>query len=153
MCRLWRIHQALYCFGYDLEENRDIKDMLLECFINVNYIKKEEVSRFFFFLACWWAVNGLFSQVHVAAAYTVLFCGKASIAIKSCVLNWTWWRTWGAETDRQISETSRLSLVYKTSSRSARTAIQRNPVLKASHPQNRTPHQFNWMALMGHMLP
>ncbi|OBS71779.1 hypothetical protein A6R68_13644, partial [Neotoma lepida] len=42
VCRLWRIHQALYCFAYDLEENRDIKDMLLECFINVNYIKKEE---------------------------------------------------------------------------------------------------------------
>lgn len=55
MCRLWRIHQALYCFGYDLEENRDIKDMLLECFINVNYIKKEEVSRFFSF----WLVGGL----------------------------------------------------------------------------------------------
>ncbi|ELK19041.1 Condensin-2 complex subunit G2 [Pteropus alecto] len=42
ICRLWRIHQALYCFDYDLEESREIKNMLLECFINVNYIKKEE---------------------------------------------------------------------------------------------------------------
>lgn len=53
VCRLWRIHQALYCFGYDLEENRDIKDMLLECFINVNYIKKEEGRRFLSFLFSW----------------------------------------------------------------------------------------------------
>ncbi|XP_057639200.1 condensin-2 complex subunit G2 isoform X2 [Chionomys nivalis] len=53
VCRLWRIHQALYCFGYDLEENRDVKDMLLECFINVNYIKKEEGRRFLSFLFSW----------------------------------------------------------------------------------------------------
>ncbi|CAH6779587.1 condensin-2 complex subunit G2 [Phodopus roborovskii] len=53
MCRLWHIHQALYCFVYDLEENRDIKDMLLECFINVNYIKKEEGRRFLSFLFSW----------------------------------------------------------------------------------------------------
>lgn len=88
MSRLWRIHQALYCFAYDLEENRDIKDMLLECFINVNYIKKEEVSTYFClfvfsFLACKWAINGLSSQVPVAAVCTLLFCGKVSIAIKS----------------------------------------------------------------------
>lgn len=48
VCRLWRIHQALYCFDHDLEESREIKEMLLECFINVNYIKKEEVKRFVF---------------------------------------------------------------------------------------------------------
>ncbi|XP_055463527.1 condensin-2 complex subunit G2 [Psammomys obesus] len=53
VCRLWRIHQALYCFDYDLEENRGIKDMLLECFINVNYIKKEEGRRFLSFLFSW----------------------------------------------------------------------------------------------------
>lgn len=51
ICRLWRIHQALYCFDYDLEESREIKDMLLECFINVHYIRKEEVNGFFF-LVC-----------------------------------------------------------------------------------------------------
>nr|XP_045016633.1 condensin-2 complex subunit G2 [Jaculus jaculus]XP_045016634.1 condensin-2 complex subunit G2 [Jaculus jaculus] len=53
VCRLWHIHQALYCFGYDLEESREIKDMLLECFINVNYIKKEEGRRFLSFLFSW----------------------------------------------------------------------------------------------------
>lgn len=49
ICRLWRIHQALYCFDYDLEESGEIKDMLLECFISINYIKKEEVNRHLFF--------------------------------------------------------------------------------------------------------
>ncbi|XP_062956346.1 condensin-2 complex subunit G2 [Cynocephalus volans] len=53
ICRLWRIHQALYCFDYDLEESREIKDMLLECFINVNYIKKEEGRRFLSSLFSW----------------------------------------------------------------------------------------------------
>ncbi|XP_010598592.1 condensin-2 complex subunit G2 isoform X2 [Loxodonta africana] len=53
MCRLWRIHQALYCFDYDLEESREIKDMLLECFISVNYIKKEEGRRFLSSLFNW----------------------------------------------------------------------------------------------------
>uniref|UniRef100_A0A4W2G5Z9 Condensin-2 complex subunit G2 n=1 Tax=Bos indicus x Bos taurus TaxID=30522 RepID=A0A4W2G5Z9_BOBOX len=53
ICRLWRIHQALYCFDYHLEESREIKDMLLECFINVNYIKKEEGRRFLSSLFNW----------------------------------------------------------------------------------------------------
>uniref|UniRef100_A0A8D2ASR7 Condensin-2 complex subunit G2 n=1 Tax=Sciurus vulgaris TaxID=55149 RepID=A0A8D2ASR7_SCIVU len=51
--RLWRVHQALYCFDYSLEESREIKDMLLECFINVNYIKKEEGRRFLSSLFNW----------------------------------------------------------------------------------------------------
>ncbi|XP_028629032.1 condensin-2 complex subunit G2 [Grammomys surdaster] len=53
LCRLWGIHQALCCFDYELEESRDIKDMLLECFINVNYIKKEKGRRFLSFLFSW----------------------------------------------------------------------------------------------------
>uniref|UniRef100_A0A2K5I1J5 Non-SMC condensin II complex subunit G2 n=1 Tax=Colobus angolensis palliatus TaxID=336983 RepID=A0A2K5I1J5_COLAP len=53
ICRLWRIHQALYCFDYDLEESGEIKDMLLECFININYIKKEEGRRFLSSLFNW----------------------------------------------------------------------------------------------------
>ncbi|XP_070279657.1 condensin-2 complex subunit G2 isoform X3 [Myotis yumanensis] len=51
--RLWRVHQALYCFDYDLEESREIKNMLLECFISVNYIKKEEGRRFLSSLFSW----------------------------------------------------------------------------------------------------
>ncbi|XP_027430245.2 condensin-2 complex subunit G2 isoform X2 [Zalophus californianus] len=53
ICRLWRIHQALYCFDYDLEESKEIKDMLLECFISVKYIKKEEGRRFLSSLFNW----------------------------------------------------------------------------------------------------
>ncbi|XP_030881082.1 condensin-2 complex subunit G2 [Leptonychotes weddellii] len=53
ICRLWRIHQALYCFDYDLEESKEIKDMLLECFISVRYIKKEEGRRFLSSLFNW----------------------------------------------------------------------------------------------------
>uniref|UniRef100_A0A7N9ICY9 Condensin-2 complex subunit G2 n=1 Tax=Macaca fascicularis TaxID=9541 RepID=A0A7N9ICY9_MACFA len=53
ICRLWRIHQALYCFDYDLEESGEIKDMLLECFISINYIKKEEGRRFLSSLFNW----------------------------------------------------------------------------------------------------
>ncbi|KAF7461263.1 hypothetical protein GHT09_015387 [Marmota monax] len=53
ICRLWRVHQALYCFDYNLEESREIKDMLLECFINVNYVKKEEGRRFLSSLFNW----------------------------------------------------------------------------------------------------
>uniref|UniRef100_A0A2K6F9D3 Condensin-2 complex subunit G2 n=1 Tax=Propithecus coquereli TaxID=379532 RepID=A0A2K6F9D3_PROCO len=53
ICRLWRIHQALYCFDYDLEESREIKDMLLECFMNINHIKKEEGRRFLSSLFNW----------------------------------------------------------------------------------------------------
>ncbi|KAM5255154.1 condensin-2 complex subunit G2 [Ctenodactylus gundi] len=51
--RLWHIHQALYCFDYDSEESQEIKDMLLECFINVSYIKKEEGRRFLSSLFNW----------------------------------------------------------------------------------------------------
>ncbi|XP_006887723.1 PREDICTED: condensin-2 complex subunit G2-like [Elephantulus edwardii] len=53
ICRLWRIHRALYCFDFDLEESIDVKDMLLQCFINVNYIKKEEGRRFLSSLFNW----------------------------------------------------------------------------------------------------
>lgn len=53
ICRLWHIHQALYCFDYDLEESSEIKDLLLECFININYIKKEEGRRFLSSLFNW----------------------------------------------------------------------------------------------------
>ncbi|XP_036103386.1 condensin-2 complex subunit G2 isoform X2 [Molossus molossus] len=51
--RLWHVHQALYCFDYDLEESREIKNMLLECFISINYIKKEEGRRFLSSLFNW----------------------------------------------------------------------------------------------------
>uniref|UniRef100_A0A8D0RCE4 Condensin-2 complex subunit G2 n=1 Tax=Sus scrofa TaxID=9823 RepID=A0A8D0RCE4_PIG len=82
ICRLWRIHQALYCFDYDLEESREIKDMLLECFININYIKKEEVNAFSYLVSAGavrrvqgqilnllWGSGSLSLMVHIAEIY------------------------------------------------------------------------------------
>ncbi|XP_036616095.1 condensin-2 complex subunit G2 [Trichosurus vulpecula] len=53
ICRLWNVHQALLCFDYDLEESNEIKDMLLQCFMNINCIKTEKGRRFLSFLFSW----------------------------------------------------------------------------------------------------
>ncbi|XP_043397485.1 condensin-2 complex subunit G2 isoform X3 [Chelonia mydas] len=51
--RLWHLHQMLLCFDYDLEESYEVKDLLLQCFMSVNHIKKEEGRRFLSFLLSW----------------------------------------------------------------------------------------------------
>ncbi|KAM9165141.1 condensin-2 complex subunit G2 isoform 2-T2 [Pangshura tecta] len=51
--RLWHLHQTLLCFDYDLEETNEVKDLLLQCFMSVNHIKKEEGRRFLSFLLSW----------------------------------------------------------------------------------------------------
>jgi len=43
--RLWNLHQTLLCFDYDSEESNEVKDLLLQCFMSVKHIKKEEVSK------------------------------------------------------------------------------------------------------------
>ncbi|XP_038611676.1 condensin-2 complex subunit G2 [Tachyglossus aculeatus] len=53
ICRLWHIHPALLCFDYELEESQEIKDMLLQCFMSANHVKKEEGRRFLSFLFGW----------------------------------------------------------------------------------------------------
>ncbi|XP_006018613.1 condensin-2 complex subunit G2 isoform X2 [Alligator sinensis] len=50
---LWHLHQALLCFDYDLEESNEVKDLLLQCFMSVTHIKKEEGRRFLSFLFSW----------------------------------------------------------------------------------------------------
>ncbi|EMP41121.1 Condensin-2 complex subunit G2 [Chelonia mydas] len=45
--RLWHLHQMLLCFDYDLEESYEVKDLLLQCFMSVNHIKKEELLSYF----------------------------------------------------------------------------------------------------------
>ncbi|XP_074049351.1 condensin-2 complex subunit G2 isoform X2 [Macrotis lagotis] len=62
--RLWNIHQALLCFDYELEESNEIKDMLLQCFTNINCIKTEKGRRFLSFLFSW-HVNFI-KIIHVA---------------------------------------------------------------------------------------
>uniref|UniRef100_A0A8C8S0T2 Non-SMC condensin II complex subunit G2 n=1 Tax=Pelusios castaneus TaxID=367368 RepID=A0A8C8S0T2_9SAUR len=51
--RLWHLHQTLLCFDYDLEESNEVKDLLLQCFMSVNHLKKEEGRRFLSFLLSW----------------------------------------------------------------------------------------------------
>ncbi|NXH19394.1 CNDG2 protein, partial [Bucco capensis] len=51
--RLWNLHETLLCFDYDSEESNEVKDLLLQCFMNVKHIKKEEGRRFLSFLFSW----------------------------------------------------------------------------------------------------
>ncbi|KFV58398.1 Condensin-2 complex subunit G2, partial [Gavia stellata] len=51
--RLWNLHQMLLCFDYDSKESNEVKDLLLQCFMSVKHIKKEEGRRFLSFLFSW----------------------------------------------------------------------------------------------------
>ncbi|NXE88858.1 CNDG2 protein, partial [Menura novaehollandiae] len=51
--RVWNLHQTLLCFDYDSEESNEVKDLLLQCFMSVKHIKKEEGRRFLSFLFSW----------------------------------------------------------------------------------------------------
>nr|XP_033787484.1 condensin-2 complex subunit G2 isoform X1 [Geotrypetes seraphini]XP_033787486.1 condensin-2 complex subunit G2 isoform X1 [Geotrypetes seraphini]XP_033787487.1 condensin-2 complex subunit G2 isoform X1 [Geotrypetes seraphini] len=50
---LWHFHQALLTFDYCSEESTEVKDLLLQCFMSVNHVKKEEGKRFLSFLFSW----------------------------------------------------------------------------------------------------
>ncbi|NWV23802.1 CNDG2 protein, partial [Origma solitaria] len=51
--RVWNLHQTLLCFDYDSVESNEVKDLLLQCFMSVKHIKKEEGRRFLSFLFSW----------------------------------------------------------------------------------------------------
>ncbi|NXO78700.1 CNDG2 protein, partial [Sitta europaea] len=51
--RVWTLHQTLLCFDYDSDESNDVKDLLLQCFMSVKHIKKEEGRRLLSFLFTW----------------------------------------------------------------------------------------------------
>ncbi|XP_009896923.2 condensin-2 complex subunit G2 [Dryobates pubescens] len=51
--RVWNLHQTLLCFDYDSEDSSEVKDLLLQCFMSVKHIKKEEGRRFLSFLFTW----------------------------------------------------------------------------------------------------
>ncbi|XP_067871103.1 condensin-2 complex subunit G2 isoform X2 [Heterodontus francisci] len=51
--RLWHFHQALENFEFNSEESIEVKDVLLQCFMSVAHIKKEEGRRFLSFLFSW----------------------------------------------------------------------------------------------------
>ncbi|NXU50118.1 CNDG2 protein, partial [Turnix velox] len=58
--RLWNLHEVLLYFDYDAEESSEVKDLLLQCFMGVKHIKKEEGRRFLSFVFSW---NGNFIKM------------------------------------------------------------------------------------------
>ncbi|XP_073533783.1 condensin-2 complex subunit G2 [Phyllobates terribilis] len=50
IARLWQLHSSLLSFNYTSAESSDVKDLLLQCFMGVNHIKREEGRRFLSFL-------------------------------------------------------------------------------------------------------
>ncbi|NWZ37768.1 CNDG2 protein, partial [Brachypodius atriceps] len=53
LVRVWNLHQTLLCFDYESNESNEVKDLLLQCFMSVKHIKKEEGRRLLSFLFCW----------------------------------------------------------------------------------------------------
>ncbi|MEE6467251.1 hypothetical protein FKM82_007176 [Ascaphus truei] len=53
IAHLWHLHQSLLSFDYNSLESNDVKDLLLQCFMSINHIKKEEGRRFLSFLFSW----------------------------------------------------------------------------------------------------
>nr|DBA25095.1 TPA: hypothetical protein GDO54_012665 [Pyxicephalus adspersus] len=51
--RLWHLHPALLSFDYNSEDSNEVRDLLLQCFMSINHIKKEEGRRFLIFLFSW----------------------------------------------------------------------------------------------------
>ncbi|XP_066056812.1 condensin-2 complex subunit G2 isoform X2 [Chamaea fasciata] len=53
LVRVWNLHQTLLCFDYESDESNEVKDLLLQCFLSVKHIKKEEGRRLLSFLFSW----------------------------------------------------------------------------------------------------
>ncbi|NXD00984.1 CNDG2 protein, partial [Certhia familiaris] len=51
--RVWALHQTLLCFDYDSDESNEVKDLLLQCFMSLKHIRKEEGRRLLSFLFSW----------------------------------------------------------------------------------------------------
>ncbi|KAM5157680.1 condensin-2 complex subunit G2 [Mantella aurantiaca] len=51
--RLWHLHPALLSFDYNSEDSNEVRDVLLQCFMSIKHIKKEEGRRFLSFIFSW----------------------------------------------------------------------------------------------------
>ncbi|XP_018428250.1 PREDICTED: condensin-2 complex subunit G2 [Nanorana parkeri] len=51
--RLWHLHPALLSFDYNSEDSNEVRDLLLQSFMSINHIKKEEGRRFLSFIFSW----------------------------------------------------------------------------------------------------
>ncbi|KAF7669955.1 hypothetical protein LDENG_00105460 [Lucifuga dentata] len=60
--RLWGLHDVLLCLDFTSEDNKQIIDLLLECFHRPVYIRNDDGKRFLVFLFSWnvsfiWAIH------------------------------------------------------------------------------------------------
>ncbi|XP_066544086.1 condensin-2 complex subunit G2 isoform X2 [Amia ocellicauda] len=53
MKRLWNLHAVLLTFDFESEASEEVKDLLLQCFLSVQHIKREEGRRFLISLFSW----------------------------------------------------------------------------------------------------
>ncbi|KAJ8277591.1 hypothetical protein GJAV_G00077250, partial [Gymnothorax javanicus] len=51
--RLWNLHEVLLTVDFEAEESREVKDLLLQCFLSVAHIRREEGRRFLTFCFSW----------------------------------------------------------------------------------------------------
>ncbi|CAI9598877.1 unnamed protein product [Staurois parvus] len=51
--RLWQFHAALLNFDYNSEDSNEVRNLLLQCSMCINHIKKEEGRRFLSFIFSW----------------------------------------------------------------------------------------------------
>ncbi|KAJ8376789.1 hypothetical protein SKAU_G00073690 [Synaphobranchus kaupii] len=51
--RLWNLHDVLLSLDFEAEDSKEVTDLLLQCFLSVAYIKREEGRRFLTFLFSW----------------------------------------------------------------------------------------------------
>ncbi|KAM3860758.1 condensin-2 complex subunit G2 [Diretmus argenteus] len=61
--RLWGLHDVLLSLDFTAEENKQIIDLLLQCFHRVTYIRHDDGKRFLVFLFSWnvnfiWMIHG-----------------------------------------------------------------------------------------------
>uniref|UniRef100_A0A3Q0SAQ6 Non-SMC condensin II complex, subunit G2 n=1 Tax=Amphilophus citrinellus TaxID=61819 RepID=A0A3Q0SAQ6_AMPCI len=61
--RVWRLHDVLLSLDYTSEENKQIIDLLLQCFHHPTHIRNDDGKRFLVFLFSWnvnfiWVIHG-----------------------------------------------------------------------------------------------
>ncbi|KAJ8419130.1 hypothetical protein AAFF_G00006290 [Aldrovandia affinis] len=53
MKRLWDFHEVLLSIDFQAEDSKEVTDLLLQCFLTVGHIRREEGRRFLTFLFTW----------------------------------------------------------------------------------------------------
>ncbi|XP_029444367.1 condensin-2 complex subunit G2 isoform X2 [Rhinatrema bivittatum] len=87
--RLWCFHQALLTFDYCSDESSDLKDLLLQCFMSVIHIKKEEGKRFLSFLFSW---NSSFIKMIHGTIKNQLQCFPQSLMVNIAEIYFRAWK-------------------------------------------------------------